>query len=363
MMSGQLARLFLRGSLMNETAQLLTRSEVEQVDALVRDVWSDHNLQGPKMEFCMALSRSIGNEYKDLEAGQQEIRITFWKAALLILFHESKQCTKCNKHYITTKSKADNCTICGSKLIVKWTPKPQIALDPIKRKKFFQAVMFNYLRQIFRENKPPSNTEIRTESGDAPDVAVKLIIKILDKTIYQIEELTDSHDYITCETGLLPLKTIKHIVELKNDFEQHGVQISLDWHGINIVSLLEIPKDISCKIADKTYTKFVSLDSNKNDDNESGSFRDACEYKTITRNTVQPDYGETIDIIKSRLSNDARKLLDLILDVPPDYIERFGTTKLHKSHLAEYLGKDPKEITDLKENIKRHCLAMNIGVD
>lgn len=364
-MSNQLARLFLRGSLMNETAKLLTKDEMKEVDALMKAAWEDPNIQGQKMEFCMALGRTIGNEYKDIEVGKQDCQITFWKAALMVLFHESRECTKCTKHFVTTKTKLEKCPACGIELVIKWSPKPQIANDPIKRKKFFQSVMFNYLRQILRENKPPSIKEARTEEGNASDIATKAIIATLNKIKnypHELESIDMDHNVIRCETGLLPVKTVQKLQEIKQEFEAHGVQISLDWTAINVVSILEIPQTISYQIVEKVYAKYTSLDSGSTSDETEASHRDHCEHKAIARTEPVTSGSESLDLLRQRLPSDAQKLFDLIVDTPQDYIERFGTDKLHRANLADYLGKDIKEIDAMRENIRLHCLAMDIGV-
>ena len=365
-MSNQLARLFLRGSLMNETAKQLTKDEMKEVDALMKEAWEDPNIQGQKMEFCMALGRTIGNEYKDIEVGKADCQITFWKAAIMVLFHESRQCSnnKCEKHVITTKNKIDKCPVCNSDLIMKWSPKPQIANDPIKRKKFFQSVMFNYLRQVLRENKPPVIKEAKTEEGMASDIATKAILAALHSIKVfetQLEQIDIDHNIIRCETGLLPLKTIEKIIDIKHDFEVHGVQISLDWNSINVVSILEIPQTVSFQIVEKTYAKYTSLDSGSTNDDTESSHRDHCEHKAQSLIQAEPEYyTEDMRTLRQRLSSDAQKLFDVIIDTPQDYIDQFGD-KLHRANLATYLGKDIKEIDAMRESIKVHCLALNIG--
>jgi len=367
-MSNQLARLFLRGSLMNDTAKLLTRDEVNQVEHLMKEAWDDPAIQNQKLEFCMALGRTIGNEYKDVDVGKQDALITFWKAALLVLFHESKQCITCNKHYITTKSKLESCNQCGNKLLLKWSPKPQISKDPIKRKKFFQSVMFNYLRQILRENKPPSMTETTIEDGYATDVAVQTLKKIISShaLINSIEKIDDNNSIINCNTDLLPLKILKCIADVKNDLDQYGVHITMNRTNINILSPFEIPQTINYKITEKVYTKFTSLDTGNSDDDTHDSFRNACEHKIISK--IGPDqcngieYNETLDILRSRLPNKAQQLFDLITNTPDDYKEKFGD-KLYKSNMASYLGINPKDIDELKETIKIQCLAVDIGTN
>jgi hypothetical protein len=362
-MSGQLARLFLRGGLMNETTKRLSRDQMLRVEALAKEVFNDPSIATQKMEFCMALHRTIGNEYKDVEVGKQDAMITFWKAALLVLYHESKQCKKCKKHLVTTNQTVTKCA-CGGELLIKWSPKPQIATDLIKRKKFFQTVMFNYLKQILRENKPPTITEEHTEEGPAPDVAVGVITSRLGKAKIEteVEDIDDNHQVIHVETGLIPLKTLKQIHEVKEDLEEHGVQIHLDWHSISIVSALDVPPTISRKIVDKIFAKFTSWDNGGSED-DSSSHRDHCEFRVTKASTKEADFeNEAIDIIRSRLSDLAQRYFDLIVNTPDDYVSRFGTDKIYKSYVAQYLGIKPEQVEDLKRNIKLNCMAMGVGV-
>lgn len=361
-MSGQLAKLFLRGSLMNETAKRLTKDQVLKVEALAKEVFNDPALASQRLEFCAALGRTIGNEYKDYEVGKQDAMISFWKAALLVLYHESKQCKNCRKHYITTNQAVTKCA-CGGELLVKWSPKPQIAIDPIKRKKFFQSVMFNYLKQILRENKPPTITEEHTEEGPAPDVAVGIISSRLEKAkiSLEVEDVDDNHQVIHVETGLIPLKTLKQIHELRDDLEEHGVQIHFSWQSISIVSALDVPPTISRKIIDKMFAKFTSWDDGGDDDKS--SHRYACEFRVTKTSNKDGDLeDETMEVIRGRLPDLAQKYFDLIIDTPSDYVTRFGTDKIYKSYVAQYLGIKPEQVEDLKQTIKLNCMAVGVGV-
>lgn len=362
-MGGQLAKLFLRGSLMNETTKRLSKDQMLQVESLAKSVFNDPALATQKMEFCMALHRTIGNEYKDVEVGKQDAMIALWKAALLVLFHESRQCKNCKKHVVTTNQAITKCA-CGGELLIKWSPKPEIATDPIKRKKFFQAVMFNYLKQILRENKPPVISEEHTEEGPAPDVAVGVITSRLDKAKIssEVEDVDDNHQIIHAETGLIPLKMLKQIHDVKEDLEEHGVQIHLNWTSISVVSALDVPPTISRKIVDKIFAKFTSWDGGGNDNDES-SHRYDCEFRVTKIGNKEPDFeNETIEIIRSRLSDLAQRYFDLIVNTPDDYVSRFGTDKIHKKNVAAYLGIKPEQVEDLKKHIKLNCMAMGVGI-
>ncbi len=105
-MSNQVAKLFLRGKLMNKTAKNLSPEQLKEVEKHIAIVWSDPALARTKTTFCSKLAWTIGNEYQDLEAGMQEVWIVYWKTTVDILFHKPKQemqsliqatCAKCRK--------------------------------------------------------------------------------------------------------------------------------------------------------------------------------------------------------------------------------------------------------------------------
>jgi len=508
-MGGQLAKLYLRGNLMYTTAKELPQEDKDKVQRLMMQAWSCPLIRNGLSEFCMALARTIGNEYRDYEAGMQDAHVTFWRAGLMVLYHESRKCQRCAKSYTTTyeipsycvrtlkywcdqprgegskgvtgkphgtckptvintKWLEDNdlnnyeispkdqkeidkvrkgdlfkikvcpeCLIekkvhivhaeqeCLGDLDISWEPKPEIASevtftcnnirkhkvpnsdgdihlphtwkeqhdgdpvesscsqcekiikgDYIKRKKFFQTYLFNYLKQILKENKPPSIKEELELSSPADDVLMEMICELLtdekNRKKNKVEHSTLSEDHshtIFCETGLIPQRMILQIAELKDEFEPMGVNVATSHNQIHITPLFNLNDRFYAKMitrlkVKKAFVKHVSLDG---PDDDSNNFRDFCEYKAKPDITVYSeqiiDELDRISVIRSRLPENAREVLDLIVHTPDAYYKEFRTERIHKNHVMQFLGKSQREVEEAFSAIKCHLLAEGLTPD
>jgi hypothetical protein len=234
----QVAKLFLRGKLMNKTARDLSPEQVKEVEKYIDIVWSDPALARTKTAFCSKLAWTIGNEYHDLEAGMQEVWIVYWKTTVDILFHRPKQemqrliqatCAKCCKLKTNKCNPCDgtgilngNCPECFGRGYTKTMPEMvcgcgttatldvsedmfsmsmsvaretyrritgneapardlSIIENPIQRHKFYKTTLWNYLRQIVNENKPRTSTYTTTIKEYAEKIALRLVKDIVDE--------------------------------------------------------------------------------------------------------------------------------------------------------------------------------------
>jgi len=493
-MGGQLAKIYLRGTLMSVTAAGLTDEQKQECQDLMDRAWHNPLLQKAKAEFSKALARTIGNEYRDYDAGQQDARLAYWKAAVMVLYHESRNCERCGKHHITSFEPKDTCDrgliywcdqidpekqrahgeakqpiyidnawmekwllendikkanewlvdqedepaidqilnysaigeicpkchaegkihflfngACGGELITSWSPKPEIAHEAefhcppcnhrwidhqdnntcekcgstennlyfVKMKKFFQTVLFNYLKQILRENKPPSIKETREIIRPADVTFLNLIRQILDGGMpstamadYEISSKEHTHT-IDIETNCLPQQTILELNQAVEEFKPLGVTAEITKAKIHITPLFNLNdekyvKMLSSKTTKKAFIRFVSLDgqSTKKDDDES-NFREFCEFKSGTyKKTLLDgqlvDEMDTISVIKRRLPNGAKAVLDLIVHTPLEYVKRFDTSRVYKAHVAQFLNKPLEEIETYWESIEDEC--RNVGL-
>ncbi len=118
----QLAKTFLRGSLVNETIAHLTPAQAGHVDAVTTRVLNDPVMAGHRSEFLRKLATTIAADYRDSEAADQEFRIAIWRGVAQLLYHSgySFQCTHCGQseyisHYgkmIPIISRAISCPAC-----------------------------------------------------------------------------------------------------------------------------------------------------------------------------------------------------------------------------------------------------------
>jgi len=514
-MGGQLARLYLRGNLMHITAKGLSKKSLDQVQRLIVQASKCPLLHNPLSEFCMALARTIGNEYRNYEYGLQDAQVTFWRAGVQILHHESRRCERCAMSFTTTYDNPQKCartlsywcdeldteekkhgsrgtTVinkewlkanntkkkgvhlyklqdqnkdkkiidqiesetlfkaracskcleekkihfltpeqnCEGDLHISWSPKPEIATearfyckcggprppacfkdgkqnpgwkehhdgDPvtsrcpaplkngqgpcgqevqgeyIKRKKFLQTFLFNYLKQILRENKPPSITEVQELVSPADDVLKHMVCNLMDnakgiKLRYDTAQNEMTHIIYT-ELGLLPQKIILQIADLRDEFESLGVDIKLENNQIRITPIFDLKdqfyvKMISRSVVRKTFVKFVSFDGP--DDETNNNFRDFCEYKSQPEieayNITLVDELDRINVIRKRLPNNVQEVLDLIVRTPDAYYKAFKTERIHKNHVAQFLNRSQNDIDQAFMAIKCHLLAEGVKPD
>lgn len=237
-MATQLAKLFIRGKLMNKTAKNLTPDQVREVEKYCNIVWSDHDLAHTKTVFCSKLAWMIGNDYQDLEAGMQEVWIVYWKTTVDVLFHRPKQeminliqatcakcktikvidcpackgskigeddkkCIACYGHGFSKTDPSSTCKCgasatlcvdedlfamsydeakdCYSKITGKPAPERDISIltNPVQRRKFYKTTLWTYLKQIINENKPKTYKVSTTIKEYAEKVATMVVADVL----------------------------------------------------------------------------------------------------------------------------------------------------------------------------------------
>ena len=475
-MSTQLAELYIRGKLMGVTATELPPEWLEKVQDLMLKAWNCELLRNGKMEFCAALTRTIGCEYLNTEIGLQDAQITFWRTALMVLYHETKRCESCGASHTTTYSKLERCdkrleywcdqdhgktkpitinkmwleennwltdkftyqlansehtnilqkvwdgeviraracprclrnnklnlvskdTECGGTLQIRQTPRPTIASEvsfqcrcgeawteehdgnPIasrcnqckrevtgqylKRKKFFQTYLFNYLKQILKENKYPQIKESRNVVSPANEVLAEMITKILTVVKIDSTKMTDGEDIIITiarrSLRILPQTIVLQIAALRKKFEDMGVIVNMKKDKITVSPVYDndnkTTKMITRSMVKKSFVKFVSL---QGPDEENTGFEDYCGFKVNNEAEIRServiDEIDSIMAIRKNLPTNARQVLDLIVNTPDEYYKRFNCDRIHKNHVMQYLGKSQTEIDQAFSSIKSQLI-------
>jgi len=446
----QLAKLLLRGALVNVTMKNLNETQSQSVNELLEAAWNDPIIQNPKHEFAITLSRRIGNEYRKIDVGLQDAYVTFWRCAAEALYHQVHRCEKCAqtkkpKLYCTSlgmmhfydksykdpktgdrgrwvKIECDNNTICpdcGAQMVLHKGPKWEIATTRtycckkhelpegshgdywvtknghvmwdgftpesccplcdkkakgkfIKRKKYFQSFMFNYLRQIFKENRPRNVKREVMITSPADSLFMSMFRSILEeeKIDYDVYQRNDYYEVQT-NLGSIPYMVFLRINQLADEFNQYGVELEYDEQNSLMLVRADYPLNdphqgviIDHAVSKEVFINFVSLDSPTNDEEEN-SMQDYVDFKQHNVDMTQKsniDDMDSIGLLRSRVNDAAQKIVDLIIDTPTEYINKFGTEKIFKSHLAKWLDKKPKEINDLYGQIQVQALALGMSL-
>jgi hypothetical protein len=335
-MSNQVAKLFIRGSLMNDTAKNLSEEEKTRVVELMNLAWNDPNLVNPRYEFCMALSRTIGNEYKDLDFGMNEIWITFWRAAVDALFHN---------------------------------PKPQVVSDALIRKKHFQTWMFNYLRQILLENKIPTQKMSRELTGAANDVALEYLKFILDnKNIDYILDSAQNKVMLHLDINMVPLEVLEKIWEIRDEVSGQGAEVEINDSGL-VITAAENVNFITKTISEPVRINSVSMSGVDGKDDDRDNFQQHCEHNAREEQEDPMDtmiMDDTLEALNDRLTPTARKVLDMLLNPTKEFLDTYYPNRKREVtpkeiHIAQWLGITKREVVEAMSSIRQQATALDIG--
>lgn len=452
----QVAKLHIRGSLVNATARSLTPAQKLEAEQAAREAFTDHgvdefctkmaneavanaatigkvlnnpaayhrkvyketfkntSLGAARTEFCAALGRTIGSEYKDVETALIEVQISFWMTSVDILFHRPKKtiikmlnstCTTCRTPCMENEKPLKHCPTCNGterlkspkglillstteveQLYTATTGQPAPARDrsiiknPIQRKKFFQTCLFNYLRQILRENTYPKTTTITVMKDYADRVTLQMVKSELGKSDtcskYTVTndiaarkitvkfKYTDKEDYNVGDDPL-SYETIEALDDIKKFADANGLLMERTDTGITITCVAINVPVISSSVLEKTRLHQISLDGPRNDDSDTGSFREHIESQQDDDRTVKAfshhdvDLRDCAKVVHDRLNENAQKIFNIITNPPEDYVKRFGD-RACKAHVAEYLGLSPKEVQRQWDNIGLQMRAVDL---
>lgn len=345
----QLAKLYIRGSLVNSTAKNLTKQQKTQVENLMAQVWADPELDSTKTEFCSILKRTICNEYEDKEHAMAEIQITFWRTAVDILFHSPSKDEKSLEYQ-------------------KWLDrKLEVTTNPIIRRKYFKTCAYNYMRQILNENKIPMCKISKTVSGTSDKVAIELICFYLDNNPSKIDYFISKNDQglttFNVDQSEIPLKTLKKLNTVKQDMKENGVEININQDSI-IINPINISV-ITKTIMDKKRTKFSSM--NVQNDDENSNFQQHCEFVGYKENSEMEDIvtNDTICALNQRLNDTARKVFDILYNPPHDFLDTFypdrkKNPRPKSAHIATWLELPQHEVDNAITIIQNQALALDI---
>lgn len=316
----QIAKLYIRGR-RDKRIKDLPPAERQEIEDIINLVIKDPNLQNCQREFCNALARTIKNEYTDLEVGRQDFRIAVMRAALAAKEDPSSSST------IT---------------------------DPIQRKKWFQTYVFNYLKQILRENKIPMIKKDTVKQIPIETHAFNNIIKELNN--YICEDLNNGFKILT-NTANIPSQNMNNILALKDKY-LNQVNITILGDSIMIERICEptMVQDHQIVTTNIKEHSFDTEDATKRNSIEAEAGKRIMEGKSI-------ETCETFERLRRRIPAQAEPVLTIFLEDsrPEKYIEQFGNGSPKIAHIAQFLGVSTREVKKLVFLIRVQMLVLNLG--
>lgn len=346
---GQVASLHLRGSLCTQTLKNLPENEKDELDRTVQEIAFDPILAPCKTEFCNALARTIHNEYEDRKVGEQDYLVAITRAVLAAKYGYG------NKE-----------------------PVEAVLTNPLQRKKWFQTWVFQYLRQILRENNLPVAKENKYVELPADEAALYEVQQALAASLDDIHDhhykrylksliaqliITDNTEGYKLEICLwsFPVTLEERIKALTKIYREYGVEVTLDEKGLIIKQLKEEMPLVSIRKKFQTQLKSKSFDAT---DHKENNQREWLESEALSVHRKEPAMeSETLEELRKRVPSETLPILDIFMEDhrPEEYIQKFGTKPPRIAHVAEYLGKSPREVKKSVETIRHHCLALGVG--
>ena len=309
----------------------MTKEQKEQVNKAMDMVWNDSKLQPAKYKFCEALRLTIRGDYLDSNKAEQEARIAIWRACVSVLFHD---------HKITSDDRKE------------------ILSNPVQRKKFFVTWLFNYLKQILRENKIPSIKNTSELCGPSPHVCSQVVKSFIEFKGYSVDESFSNGQFVLSGINQLlwPLSLSLDILHIVEDYKKYKVEAVLDYDCIKIGSSVEDPPIISGKFDKIVRVRSASLDHKVNDDDGGNSLRYSLEYKFYESNKKTDEgliQSDALSIIRNRLPEHVKPVFDVIVNAPEAYVKQHGD-KTAKSKIAKFLGISTKDVEDCYRIMRTH---------
>lgn len=408
----QLPKFYARGSIFNVTAANLSDKEQQHVsevsEMMVKELYED------RAQFRWKLNRTIGADYKDMGdngPADNEFRFAIWKASLHLLYDCSYTfiCKNCEaKTYLTAGGRVHKidrqhtfcpeCKHCevddpkdsGMKagdfidescllLLIdqladegkeapsyrscirpiignKKTVDPDIILnDPEQRKKFFSEFVWNYLKQVIKENAIQKQFCTTTISGCSDMVAIERIVAFLNKSEVKYDydrrqTPTKGCHIILCDLYGIAPRLLPELAEVFHEVRSWGVEVTFDNTSVKVKLQHTDYKMVEAEIKTREYVIIETSIVSKGE-----IYQDKIESLECPMNGLaEYEIGESMQVVRSALSDNAQVIFDVITQTGehyPEFMAKFGERKARKIDMAEFLDITVKKVNELISEI------------
>jgi hypothetical protein len=315
----QMPQMFLRGSFVNVTIKNLTNEEQAEIAKIVEWIKDDPLLQPSRYQFKCALRNTIKGDYLDEEAADQEYQIALWKAAVAAKHGWGKH-----------------------------GPSEQTIVDKFQRKKFFQTWIFNYLKQILHENKRAYFTHTSSVIKPTYEAAKEEFLRVLGRVGKIKTDNPGKYCVITGSLFLLSSSKIGELLMLRQKYFNKKIKIEISDDEVKITDSGSVGHEM-IEISTPTLVGVKSTSPSNNDDDKGTDIPDlsACGF----------DNPDTIEAMYDALSDDAQRIMKMIIDPSDSYIKKYGEKPI-KKYIQEHLKLSPKQMKDIWSEMKLAYVAI-----
>jgi len=431
----QLPALYLRGSIATQTMTNLSEEQRKTIEGIVKEVADDPSLAADKFEFMKQLGATISGDYRsDQNAAYQEFIIAIWRATAHLLYHKDytykcnlcesseyktsagkirqfdrqyKICPNCKKSeidgnvvdidkddegYFISGDSIDLGPYRSKKAAERKLESPiesiggdtkvedpySILDDSIQRRKWYSVWIWNYFRQILKENIIKTQTTKVEVCGPADIIAFYSILNELKSNkckYYYDESKAVSGGELDIYLSLMqtPLAFDSFMVGITKEYKNYNIDISwIDFSQISVTSTSKQISMIDAKVDCEDPVIVLSMNSpykRSGSGQEDSNWSDAVEFnsqKEYNHTGSVDEYisNEALDTIRSNLdSGTTKKIFDILSQKGNTWIEfssSWGSQTARKIHIAKFLGISAKEVESHKSEIKSKCLSLGI---
>lgn len=425
----QMSQLLLRGSLANVTMANLNEEQQKHIESTIERISSHPKMANHKARFMKELGSTIGADYRDdRAAAEEEFQIAIWRGAVDLIYHNKYRfsCRSCNKSSYVGKNgrKKDFdrqypiCPSCNGVEVVKsgdtcfsvgqfvdhhlyqssyvdfsvdQTPpecktpisyhvintrfeNPETILnDDDQLVKFFSEYLWNYFRQMLKENSRFEHHKTpKLIQGPGHEIILEEILSLCSKMkiehYYSNDGIT-KREYIINISGLkAPPEFTVEFLDIMYKAKNNGISIIVNDNSIIVVKSDDAPF-LEAYITKPEHVLMLNGQNNSDDDEESQSFTiSQVSYRTIgAEQMLQESHTSLIDsedvlsaIRHSLPDGECQRVFDIWSGRGDSFIEftkEFGDKRACINHIARHMGITTRAVNQHKETIRINMLA------
>lgn len=383
----QLPELYLRGSLANETMAHLTPEEQDKASQVMDHVVNHPEMQKHMRRYIRDMSTTIGGDYRDREAAEQDYYVIIWRGVVMLYYHKKYEfeCVQCGSRTFKNKSgnmaemrhREPKCKNCGETgpngespiraiIVGERHPDPDSVIkDETQMSRWFSQQLANATRQQLRENPITTTTRTNTVTDYADKQIVRSIGSLLNsfKIGHQnvkIDANNSEAANIYFDVQACPSRVIGQLSVIRKEAQENGVVIKLEASGVTVERGPDC-KSITQSVTEKVNVTMLTPSQRGPDAPSPIEVPNEAEQDHVSK-IVSDDFLATVD---ARLpSENCRAFRQIQCGEGPwyeKYLERFGDVKVSYKNIEELLGLSKKEFITVRTQVEALTMAMCSG--
>jgi hypothetical protein len=383
----QLPELYLRGSLANETMANLTAEEQDRANEVVALVVNHPEMEKHKRRYIRDMSTTIGGDYRDKEAAEQDYYVIIWRGVVMLYYHKKYEfeCTQCGSRTYKNKtgslseirSRDNPCKNCGCTgddggspiraiVVGERHPDPDSVIqDETQMSRWFSQQLSNATRQQLRENPITTTTRTNTVTDYADKQIVRSVESLLNSSKISHQKVntdkgSEQAASVYFDVQTCPSRIIGQISAIRQEAQENGVVISLDPSGITIQRGPDC-KSITQSVTEKVHVTMLTPSQRGPDMPSPIEVPNEAEQDHVAK-IISDDFLATVD---ARLPTENCRAYRQIKSGEgywyDRYLQEFGDAKVSLKNIESMLGLSKKELTTVRVQVEALTLAMVKG--